>query len=820
MFSLHTHTGDSNASRGFADSSIKLEDLVKGAIKKGLSGIAVTDHETVGSFVKAKNLEEKYNFPILCGNEIYLTSDNQYDILKNDYEKGMYFPHFLLISLDKIGNEQLRRLSTIAWIKNGFRNKGLFRTPTKMSDVERIIGDNKGHVISSTACLGGQVAKWIADIINFPDRFEMRNRQILEFIEWNKNTFGKDNFYLELQPSKRYRDVIIDKVTNETEQQIEMQYLVNQKLIEYSKKTNTELIITSDAHYLDKELLTLHSKFLNSSEDNDEDDGRNVMDFYKTAYLMSEEEIVGYFKDDYNTEIIQKAIQNTNIIGERGQRYKLSQPQKVPKVDRLENWKSLYDKTTYPNNGVFQEINEGNIEDDKYLLFRIQEGMKNKTEFIEYEETIVRLEEELGELLAISKILGENLGDYFITMEKLIEIIWTEGDSIVGVGRGSCASSIIAFLLDIIQVNPLRMPVDMPFWRFITKERADGLPDIDIDTQSDKRLQIFKAVKKYFVDRGGDVVNCCTKGTIGAKSAIQTAGRGLGLMSEDTHQISALIPMERGQVWSLHDTYYGNEEEGRKPIKEFVNLVKKHEKLLDVAEMIEGVIISRGCHASGIFMTNDNFDKYSAKMVSPKGIITSQWDLHDCEQNGLLKYDFLTTKACTKLRLTLDLLVKAGYVEKKQTLKDTYSNILNPMKMDYDNTKIWDTIAGNGMMDLFQFSTPIAMTTVSAIKPKNLVQLAQANSLMRLQKQPDALESPVETYVKFKNDISQWYKEMDECNVPKKDQKIISDILLKYEGVADTQEAIMYLSRIKEFANFSIKDSHALRKAIAKFLAY
>ena len=799
IFSLHTHTGKSNASRGFADSSIKAKDLVKRAKEKGLNGIAITDHESVGSFIEGKNLEKEFDFPVLCGNEIYAVTDQQYDLLKNNYEKGMYFPHFLLLALDEIGNRQLRELSTIAWVDNSFVSNGLMRTPTKFSDLEKVIGEDKGHIVASSACLGGQISKWIVDYLQIPERLDFRQNQIKEYIEMCKDIFGYENFYLELQPPKEKND---------------MQDLVNNEIIKISHETNTEIIITTDAHYLDKDLLSLHCKFLNSGDSNDEDKERNIHEIYATAYLMSEEEVREIFNSvGFDGNEVERAIKNTDNIGFRAERYEMKKKQEVPRIKYNDNW--TIDEKFFPNTGIFKKIIEGQSEEDKYLLYRIQEGMKTNTQFIDYQPTIERLEEELSEILAISEILNENLGAYFITMEKIIDIIWTEGDSIVGVGRGSCASSIIAFLLGIIQINPLKMPVEMPFWRFITRFRAE-LADIDIDTQSNRRTQIFNAVKKYFTEIGGEVVNCCTYGTIGAKSAIQTAGRGLGLSSDITQNLSSMIPMERGFVWSLHDTYYGNEDEGRTPVKEFVREVDAIEGLLDLALLIENVVISRGVHAAGVFITNRKFTDYNAKMLSPKGIITSQWDLHESEQYGLLKYDFLTTKACTKIRLTLDMLIENNHIEKKSTLKETYNSVIHPHVMNYDTPQVWNTIATNEMMDLFQFSTPIAMQTVSEIKPSNLIEMSQSNSLMRLQQQPDAVESPTHTYVRFKNDINKWYAEMTEYGVPKKDQEMLASVLLPYKGVAESQEALMILSQLEGLSKFTVEESHFLRKSIAK----
>ena len=119
-------------------------------------------------------------------------------------------------------------------------------------------------------------------------------------------------------------------------------------------------------------------------------------------------------------------------------------------------------------------------------------------------------------------------------------------------------------------------------------------------------------------------------------------------------------------------------------------------------------------------------------------------------------------------------------------------------------------------MDLFQFDSIVAMQTVNQIKPKSLVELAQTNSLMRLQPQEGATETPVETYARYREDINEWYKDMDNAKVPKKDQKILEKVLLQFNGLADTQEAIMALSRLEELTDFSVGEAHGLRSIIGK----
>lgn len=622
MFSLHNHTGISTASRGFTDSSIKLEDLVKTAKSIGLNGIAITDHEAVGSFIKAKNLEDELDFPILCGNEIYLVSDEQDDLLRNNYQKGMYYPHFLLLALDEIGNEQLRVLSTIAWT-NSYTQKGIVRTPTRMSDIERVIGSNQGHIVASSACLGSQLSQWIIDIMKNEDdenRVAMRERQINEFIKWGVNTFGDDNFFLECQPPSYI----------EGEQQ-DKQVYVNQYMLKLGKLLNIPCVITSDSHYLSKGLLSIHKAFLNSKETGDE---REVEDFYATAYLMSEEEVIDYFKQYWEMEDILTAIENTNRIGNRAKRYSLKKKQVIPKINLELGWG--INKNFFPMKYKYiQKMINSPHEQDRYLMYLIEKGMKKLLNEEDYSETFERIEQEVTEFWYVSDIIEDRLGAYFVTISKLVEIMWNEGDSLVGVGRGSAVSSIVSYLLEVTQINPLKMPVEMPFYRFIDRERAE-IADVDVDTQSNKRIQVFLAVQKYFEKLGGEVVNCCTYGTLGAKSAIQTASRGLDISPEDGQSISSLVPTERGFTWSLSDCYYGNEEKHRKPIKEFVNLIDSYENLWETAKLIEGVIVNRGTHASGVFITNDSFEHYGSKMRSPDGTITSQWDLHDSEQNGLV----------------------------------------------------------------------------------------------------------------------------------------------------------------------------------------
>ena len=270
-------------------------------------------------------------------------------------------------------------------------------------------------------------------------------------------------------------------------------------------------------------------------------------------------------------------------------------------------------------------------EEDKFFLYSIiQKGLElDCLDKIHLD----RLEEELQEMWIVSEKIQERLSAYFITVRKVIDIAWTDGDSLVGPWRGSVGSMLSAYLMDIIQRDPLKSPTALPYWRFCSRGRAE-LADVDIDSQASKRERFIEAVRRYFESIGGELTSVATFGTETSKAALQTAARGLGYEPELGSFLSSLIPIDRGFVRSLQQCYYGDEEKGYQPIPQFIAEMGKHEDIWNVAKNIEGLISRRGVHASGIILTNDKFTELGATMKSPKGVKCSQWELHDEEYAG------------------------------------------------------------------------------------------------------------------------------------------------------------------------------------------
>lgn len=463
FISWHNHTEYSNASRGFLDSSNKVEDLIKEAKKIGLKGIAITDHEILSSHYNAQQLSKKYEFPVYLGNEIYLQTPEQHEQARDNYKSGItYYPHFLLIALDKEGHEQLRQLSTRAWLRSYYVG-GLVRTPTLTTDIEEIVGNNKGHVVASSACLGSYFAHKVLELIEVENQEKINNDivkqikiEIHKFLKWNQNVFGKEKFFIELQPATDVQ---------------QGQILYNKRAIKIADAEHIKYIVTTDSHYLGKKYRSIHSALLKNKEVE-----REVDSFYLTAYLMNEEEVRGYLNKYLSKEQIDKAINNTLLLEKMCKPYDLSHGQIVP-VIKPEPFSVKYlFKDYYSKYEYIQKYAYSKIEQDRWLIYKI-ENVMIKRDKKNWDIVLERVNKELKELYLITNAINQPLSGYYNTMQKIIDLTWNEGDSLVCPGRGSSGAFEICYLLGITQVDPIPLGDLMPYWRHVSFERGHDLPD-------------------------------------------------------------------------------------------------------------------------------------------------------------------------------------------------------------------------------------------------------------------------------------------------------------------------------------------------------
>lgn len=405
--------------------------------------IAFTDHETVSSWMKIEKASKKHpNLKVLRGNEIYLVR-NGLNADNFNPNKDRYW-HFILVAKDLIGAKQIMEISTRAW-KRSYMARGMRRVPTYYQDLIDIISANPGHVIGSTACLGGALPTQI---------LRGTNDEILHrWIEQMQRIFGVDDFYLELQPSKNKEQVT-----------------VNRKLLEFADKLNIKYIITTDSHYLKKEDRPIHKAYLNAQNGD-----REVDDFYATTYMMNTEELESYMKytaDDLN--LWQRAYNTIQEIADKCEDFSLAKPLKIPNlIWRPREYLSYRPEKWYDKMPTLQKFYESPYRSDQYLCTMIMDGIEKHPD-LQNDEAYAELEDNLQRTWESSEVNKARWSAYFLNLQKTIDECWKAG-TIVGPSRGSGGGFLLLYCLDIIQMNCLREPTPMYPWRFLNPKRESVL---------------------------------------------------------------------------------------------------------------------------------------------------------------------------------------------------------------------------------------------------------------------------------------------------------------------------------------------------------
>lgn len=358
--------------------------------------------------------------------------------------------------------------------------------------------------------------------------------------------------------------------------------------------------------------------------------------------------------------------------------------------------------------------------------------------------------------------------------------------------------------------------------------------DIDIDICPSKCDQILSRIREERKSMFNDdvpewakenlgCVRVATFGTEATKSAILAACRGYrspdyptGIDIDEAQYMASLIPQERGFLWTINDVVDGNPDKGRQPVRMFIEEVNNYPGLLDIIKTIEGVENKRSSHASGIVLYDgDPFEK-CAFMKTPKGVITTQWSLHDIEYMGNVKYDFLVTEVQDKIVQTVKFLQEYGEIEKDLSLREVYNKYLHPNVLPIGkDSKIWKALSDMSVINVFQFDSQVGSQVAKRLKPETVQEMSDANGLIRLMGE-EGKERPLDKYYRYKNDISLWYDEMDNAGLTKEEQKTLEPYFLSSYGVPPSQEQLMWMLMDPNICNFSLVDANLARKIVGK----
>lgn len=228
------------------------------------------------------------------------------------------------------------------------------------------------------------------------------------------------------------------------------------------------------------------------------------------------------------------------------------------------------------------------------------------------------------------------------------------------------------------------------------------------------------------------------------------------------------------------------------------------------------VINKRSSHASGVILFDEDPYEFGCFMKTPKGEIITQWDLHKCEACGMTKYDFLVTEVQDKIAETIRLLQKYNKIDSNLTLREVYDKYLHPEVLPLDNKTIWKALQENSVLNVFQFDSDVGSQAAKKIKPTNIMEMADANGLMRLMTAEKGAETPMEKYIRYKNNLSLWYQEMDQAGLTKEEQTAVEPYFKQSYGVPPSQEQLMRMLMDDKICGFSLKEANAARKIVGK----
>lgn len=202
-------------------------------------------------------------------------------------------------------------------------------------------------------------------------------------------------------------------------------------------------------------------------------------------------------------------------------------------------------------------------------------------------------------------------------------------------------------------------------------------------------------------------------------------------------------------------------------------------------------------------------------MRSPNGDLTTQYSLHEAESLGDVKYDFLVTEICDKITIAINLLQKDNFINPSLSLREAYDKYLHPEIIDIENPAIWDALGEGKVLDVFQFSTGVGLTTAKQIKPRTPLEMTSANALMRLMGEPGK-ERPIDRYCRLKADMQIWYDETRAAGLTKEEVKILEPYYLPNYGVPASQEDLMEVCLDENIAHFTLSEANYARKVVAK----
>jgi DNA polymerase-3 subunit alpha len=730
---LHTHTQFS-----VLQSTISIPKLVQEAASMNMPAVAITD---IGNLMGAFHFVEavnKYNKSLeeISGNPIKPIIGITLNVCANHLDRSHRDDGFqiVLIAKNKNGYHNLAKLTSIA------HTKGFYYVPR----VDReLILNYKEDIIVLTGNLYGEVPYKVLNV---------GAQQAEDSLLWWKEHFGSD-LYIELMRHNQ-----------------EDETRVNSTLVELANKHGVKMIASNSCYYLKKEEANAHDILLCVKDGEKQSTpigrGRGYRHGLPNQqyYFKSPKEMTQLFSD------IPEAIYNIHEVIEKIEPFALARDVLLPKFD-------------IPSEFVVSEDKEdgGKRGENAYLRHLTLQGAN-----LRYAELTKEIQERID--FELSVIENTGYPGYFLIVQDLIAAARSL-DVSVGPGRGSAAGSVVAYCLQITNIDPIAY--DLLFERFLNPDRV-SMPDIDIDFDDEGRSKVMDyVVEKYGANQVAQIV---TYGTMAAKSSVRDTARVLDLPLVDADRLAKLIPNLKlntiltAETTTLKEDLRADEFQRVEQLKEIAKGDDLEAQTLTQAQILEGSLRNTGTHACGVIITPEDISNLvPVATAKDSDLVVTQYDNAVVESAGLLKMDFLGLKTLTLIKDTVKL------------IKYRYNITLIPDDFPLDDEATYNLFQRGETVGIFQYESVGMQRYLRELKPNKFEDLIAMNALYR----PGPLEY-IPSFIRRKNGDEEIQYDLPEMKYH----------LQQTYGITVYQEQVMLLSQ--ELAGFSKGEADVLRKAMGK----
>lgn len=719
---LHNHSYHS-----VLDGLTRINDLAAKVKEFGMQAAAVTDHGTMSGLLEFYKAAQKEGIKPILGIETYVAARSRFD---RDPAKDKQRFHLTVLAMNKVGFHNLMKLSTQANLE------GMYYKPRVDHDLLEEL--NEGLIVLS-GCASGEIGEALRN-----DDYDTARR----VAAWYRSVFG-DRYYLELQ----------DHGHPKSNTHWDVQAKINEGLKKLAKELDIEMVVTCDGHYLTHEYQDAHEILLcvGTGAFLSDEKRMSLKDF--ELHLTDPREIIDHWGDE-----LPEAITNTKKIADRCDvEIELGQIliPKYPLPDG-ESEQSYLEKLVY--RGLVRRYANMTLENSEHIS--VADAKK-----ILPRDVLERTEMELGVMA--------NMGfqGYFLIVQDFIN--WGKSRGIVfGPGRGSAAGSIVAYALNITDLDPLKY--GLLFERFLNPDRI-SMPDIDVDIQDTRRDEVIEyCAEKYGRDR---VSNIATFGKMFGRMAVRDVARVLQVPYAESDHLAKLVP----------PPVQGRHIPLSKSIVEDADLKREYEnnptakRVLDYAIQLEGTIRSHGVHACGVVIAPDTLVNYIPLEMAQKGVVATQFPMGEVEELGLLKMDFLGLSNLTIINNAM------------RIIRKVYKEDIDLAALPLDDEETYKLFQRGDTTGVFQLESAGMKRYLRGLKPTHFEDIIAMVALYR----PGPMQF-IDSFIRRKHgqeEITYLHEGM-------------RNSLENTYGILVYQEQFMQIS--KEWCGFTGGQADTLRKAVGK----